>query len=149
MMSKDGILTAVLVDSFNRFAEQLAIIPVEGRSLEERVASFVDAAWEHFGSPHYRCTLEILLNIPPPDWFSQELPLRDATLEAWNGIWNRFFGNANLSPRNEIAIQYYTISVLSGLAAMKRFEGPAVERRQIELRFLKETLVCELGRESD
>jgi AcrR family transcriptional regulator len=145
---KDGILTAVLVDSFNRFAEQLAIIRVEGRSLEERVASFVDAAWEHFGSPHYRCTLEILLNIPPPDWFSQELPLRDATLEAWNGIWNRFFGNANLSPRNEIAIQYYTISVLSGLAAMKRFEGPAVERRQIELRFLKETLVCELGRES-
>jgi len=145
---KDGILIAVLVDSFNRFAERLASLSVEGRPLEERVASFVDAAWEHFGSPHYRCTLEILLNMPPPDWFSRDLPLRDATLEAWSGIWDRFFGNSELSPRGEIAIQYYTISVLSGLAAMKRFEGPAVERRRIELRFLKETLVRELGCEN-
>jgi len=145
---KDGILTAVLVDSFNQFAERLASLSAEGRPLEERVSSFVDAAWEHFGNPHYRCTLEILLNMPPPDWFSQKLPLRDATLEAWSGIWDRFFGSAQLSRRNEIAIQYYTISVLSGLAAMKRFEGPAVERRRIELRFLKETLVRELSCES-
>ena len=145
---KNGILVAVLVDSFNRFAERLAGISVEGRPLEERVASFVDAAWEHFGSPHYRCTLEILQNMPPPDWVSRELPLRDATLEAWRGIWDRFFGDAGLSPRSEIAVQYYTISVLSGLAAMKRFEGPAVERRRIELRFLEETLVRELGRGS-
>ena len=145
---KDGILIAVLVDSFNQFAEQLAKLSVEGRSLEERVTSFVDAAWQHFGSPHYRCTLEILLNMPPPDWFSKELPLRDATLEAWSGIWDRFFGTADLSPRHKIAVQYYTISVLSGLAAMKRFEGPAVERRRIELGFLKQTLVRELGCES-
>lgn len=142
---KNGILIAVLVDSFNRFAERLGSISVEGRPLEERVASFVDAAWEHFGSPHYRCTLEILLNMPPPDWVSRELPLRDATLEAWSGIWDRFFGEAELSPRDEIAIQYYTISVLSGLAAMGRFEGPTVERRRIELSFLKETLVRALG----
>jgi len=97
---KDGILTAVLVDSFNRFAERLASIPVENLSLAERVALFVDTAWEHFGSAHYRCTLEILLNMPAPDWVSRELPLRDATLEAWSGIWGRFFGEANLSPRS-------------------------------------------------
>ncbi|MBW2289167.1 MAG: TetR/AcrR family transcriptional regulator [Deltaproteobacteria bacterium] len=143
---KDGILTAVLVDSFNQFAERLASISVEGRPLEARVASFVDAAWEHFGDPRYRCTLEILLNLPPPDWVSRELPLRDATLEAWSGIWDRFFGEAKLSPRNETAVQYYTVSVLSGLAAIKRFEGPVEERRGIELGFLKETLVRELGR---
>ncbi len=146
---KNGILTAVLVDSFNQFAERLASISVEGRALEERVASFVDAAWEHFGDPHYRCTLEILLNMPPPDWLSRELPLRDATLDAWSGIWNRFFGEAKLSPRKQTAVQYYTVSVLSGLAAIKRFEGPVEERRRIELRFLKETLVRELGSGSD
>ena len=144
---KEGILIAVLVDSFNRFAERLGRIPVEGASLEERVSSFVEAAWDHFGSPDYRCTFEILLNMPSPDWSSHELPLRDATLEAWSGIWDRFFGEAGLSPRNEIAIQYYTISVLSGLAAMKRFEGPGEERRRVELRFLEKTLVAELGRE--
>jgi AcrR family transcriptional regulator len=145
---KNGILIAVLVDSFNRFAEQLAGISVEGMSLEERVAAFVDAAWEHFGSPHYRCTFEILLNMPAPDWASRELPLRDATLDAWSGIWKRFFGAAGLTPRRTVAVQYYTISVLSGLAAMKRFEGPAAERRRIELGLLKDTLVRELGRGS-
>ncbi len=145
---KNGILTAVLVDSFNRFAERLSSTEVEDQSLAERVALFVDTAWEHFGSPHYRCTLEILLNMPAPDWVSRELPLRDATLEAWSSIWGRFFGEADLSPRDQVAIQYYTISVLSGLAAMKRFEGPTVERRQTELRFLKETLVRELNRSS-
>ena len=146
---KNGILVAVLVDSFNRFAEQLAGISVEGMSLEERVAAFVDAAWEHFGSPHYRCTFEILLNMPDPDWASQELPLRDATLDAWSGIWNRFFGEANLTQRRTVALQYYTVSVLSGLAAMKRFEGPAAERRRMELGLLKDTLVRELGRGGD
>ncbi|MCP5057028.1 MAG: TetR/AcrR family transcriptional regulator [bacterium] len=142
---KDGILTAVLVDSFNSFADRLKGIAVEGRSLAERVALFVEAAWEHFGSPSYRCTLEILLNMPAPDWVSRELPLRDATLEVWSGIWSRFFGEAELPPRHQIAVQYYAVSVLSGLAAMKRFEGPTAERRQIELRFLEETLVRELS----
>ncbi|MBW2268857.1 MAG: TetR/AcrR family transcriptional regulator [Deltaproteobacteria bacterium] len=146
---KDGILIAVLVDSFNRFAERLASIAVEGAPLEERVATFVDAAWEHFASPHYRCTFEILLNMPSPDWASRELPLRDATLDAWRSIWHRFFGDAGLTPRKTVAVQYYTISVLSGLAAMKRFEGPTAERHRIELGLLEDTLVRELGRGSD
>jgi AcrR family transcriptional regulator len=142
---KNGILIAVLVDSFNRFADRLANIPVEDRPLEARVAAFVDAAWEHFGSPHYRCTFEILLNMPGPDWASRKLPLRDATLDAWSGIWHRFFGEAGLTPRRTVAVQYYTIALLSGLAAMKRFEGPGSERRRTELALLKDTLVRELG----
>ncbi len=146
---KDGILIAVLVDSFNRFAEQLASIPIEAMSLERRIAAFVGAAWDHFGSPHYRCTFEILLNMPTPDWASRELPLRDSTRDAWRGIWNRFFGEARLTPRKTTAVQYYTISVLSGLAAMKKFEGPAAERRRIELGLLADTLVRELGRGID
>jgi AcrR family transcriptional regulator len=141
---KEGILIAVLVDSFNIFARRLASDSVEGRPLEERIESFVDAAWEHFASPHYRCTLEILLNMPAPNWLARELPLRDETLEAWSGIWDRFFGDADLSPRRKVAVQYYTISVLSGLAAMKKFEGRSAERRRIELGFLKGTLAREL-----
>ncbi|MCP3985385.1 MAG: TetR/AcrR family transcriptional regulator [bacterium] len=143
---KDGILVAVLVDSFNRFAERLAAVPVEGKTLEERVAAFVAVAWEHFGSRDYRCTLEILLNMPPHDGASREHPLRGATLEAWSGIWDRFFGHAELSRRQEIAVQHYTVSVLSGLASMMRFEGPTGEHRQIELGFLEDTLVRTLGR---
>jgi len=142
---KHGILIAVLVDSFNRFAAQLASVPLEGLSLAGRVAAFVDVAWEHFGSRDYRCTFEILLNMPGPDWAAREVPLRDATLDAWSGIWKRFFGEAGLTPRRMLALQYYAISALSGLAAMKRFEGPGSERRRIELGLLKDTLVRELG----
>lgn len=145
---KDGILIAVLVDSFNQFAGRLASLSVEGKSLEERVGIFVDAAWEHFASPHYRCTFEILLNMPTLDWDSPEHPLRDSTLEAWAGVWNRFFGEADLPLRRTIAVQYYAISVLSGLAAMKKFEGSTAGQRRTELGFLKDTLVRELGCES-
>ncbi len=141
---KDGILVAVLVDSFNRFAEGLAGVGVQGKSLDERAALFIDAAWEHFGSPHYRCTFEILLNMPSLDWTVPDHPLRDATLKEWGNLWTRFFGEAGLSPRKTIAVQYYTISVMSGLAAMKKLEGPAPDRRRMELGFLKDTLAREL-----
>ena len=142
---KNGILIAVLVDSFNQFAEGLSSISLEGRSLEERVGLFVDAAWEHFASPHYRCTFEILLNMPMLDWNSPDNPLRDSTLDAWGSVWSRFFGEATLPLRRTLAVQYYTISVLSGLAAMKKLEGPTTGRRQIELDFLKDTLIRELA----
>jgi AcrR family transcriptional regulator len=141
---KDGILTAVLVDSFNQFAAGLTGVSVEEQSLEERVALFVDAAWKHFGSDQYRCTFEILLNLPPVDWSSPDHPLRDATLKAWSSLWSRFFGEAGLPPRRTVAVQYYAISVMSGLAAMKKLEGPTPSQRRMELGFLKDTLVREL-----
>ena len=144
-MTRTAILIAVLVDSFNQFADGLSSVSVEGRSLDERVRVFVDAAWEHFASPHYRCTFEILLNMPTLDWDSPEHPLRESTLEAWASVWNRFFGEADLPLRRTIAVQYYAISVLSGLAAMKKLEGPTAAQRRTELGFLKDTLVRELG----
>ena len=141
---KDGILTAVLVDSFNQFAAGLSGTSVEGKSLEERASLFVDAAWKHFGSSHYRCTFDILLNISPVDWASPEHPLRDSTLKAWGSLWTRFFSDTGLSRRRMVAVQYYTISVLSGLAAMNKLEGPSPARRRLELEFLKDTLTREL-----
>ena len=45
---KDGILAAVLEESFERFAERLSEVPTDGASLEERVSAFVDIAWAHF-----------------------------------------------------------------------------------------------------
>ncbi len=142
---KNGILLAVRVDSFNRFVAELEGAPSETASLEERVISFVDRAWAHLGSPHYRCTFEILLNLSAPDWGAEEEPLRSEMLRVWGDIWERFFGDAKLSPRRRVAIQFYAISVLSGLAAMKKFEGPTPERRKTELAFLKDTLLRELG----
>src|ERR1700752_4404172 len=45
---KDRLLLAVLEDSFNRFAERLADLPLEKTTLAERASVFVDRAWAHF-----------------------------------------------------------------------------------------------------
>ena len=47
---KDGILLAVLEDSFDRFAARLADIPVEGTSLEERVSAILGGRQGYNGS---------------------------------------------------------------------------------------------------
>jgi AcrR family transcriptional regulator len=52
---KNGILAAVLSDTFGRFAERLGRPPA-GANLAARVGGFVDRAWEHFAIPHYRAS---------------------------------------------------------------------------------------------
>ena len=139
---KDGILEAVLEDSFGRFAERLADIPVRAPRAE-RVSLFIDRAWEHFGSPHYRSTFEILLSYtPPPD---AEPLWQTRMFHAWNRIWSELFADARLSRRRTVALQTYTISVLSGMASLAMLEGVAGAVRSDELALLKETLVREMG----
>ena len=142
---KQGILMAVLEDSFNRFAERLGEIPEGDVPLEERVSLFVDRAWEHFGSPAYRSTFEILLHLRGPEEAAPDVPWREPVLAAWNRIWSGFFGDAGLPRHRTVAIQYYATSVLSGLAAMRLLEGPTAEMRRMELGFLKDTLLRELS----
>jgi len=143
---KDGILEAVLDESFGRFAERLADIPTAGAPLAERVSLFIDRAWEHFGSPHYRSTFEILLSYTrAPD----AAPLWQTEMfRAWNRIWSELFADAGLPRRRTVALQTYTISVLSGMASLAMLAGPAATVRGDELALLKETLVRELGRDA-
>jgi AcrR family transcriptional regulator len=139
---KDGILTAVLEESFNRFAERLGDVEVEGLSLERRAALFVDRAWEHFGSAHFRSTFEILQHYAAP---APEHAWQAQMLEAWNRVWTELFGDRPQSRAKRIALQHYTISVLTGLASLLRFESPSSMVRELELGLLKDTLVRELG----
>ncbi len=137
---KDGILMAVLVRSFDRFALALGEAPAGDEELERRVARFVDRSWEHFASPHYRSTFEILLNLPP----DLELSWQGEMLGTWTRIWSEYFPDSTLSRRRTVDLMHYTISVLSGLAATKILEGPDARVRAAELGFLKDTLHREL-----
>jgi AcrR family transcriptional regulator len=141
---KDGILMAVLESSFSRFAEILADVPSEDEDLEKRVALFVDRSWEHFASPHYRSTFEILLNLP------QDLDLSWQTemLGAWTGLWTRYFPESSAAKRRTLDLMRYTVSVLSGLATTKMLEGEEARTRSREIAFLKDTIVRELLRNS-
>jgi AcrR family transcriptional regulator len=144
---KDGILLAVLEDSFERFAARLADVPVEETPIERRVELFVDRAWEHFASREYASTFEILLDHlrrggPPArggaGWQAE-------MSRAWNREWRRFFGDAKIGGRRHGLLQHYTISVLAGLASTLLLEGRGARIRDAELALLRETLVRELA----
>ena len=138
---KDGILIAVLEDSFNGFAERLSSVDVGSMALEERVAVFVARAWEHFGSPRYRSTFEILLNYPGAE--SDRRSWQDM-LSAWNEVWARFFPTPHLARREVVTLQLYAISVLSGLATARMLGDPTARLLDGPLVLLREALVRHL-----
>jgi AcrR family transcriptional regulator len=137
---KDGLLLAVLEDTFNRFAQRLADVPLANTTLAERASVFVDRAWAHFRSRHFRSTFEILLNYlgrkenrGADDW-------RAEMARAWDRVWSRIFADAHLPRRRSLMLQHFTISALSGLAATRILEGGEAALPPQELELLKETL---------
>jgi AcrR family transcriptional regulator len=102
---KDGILAAVLEDSFARFAERVAVLHDCQDPLEERVSRFVELAWDHFGSAHYRSTFEILLSHVPEDSGAGPSWQLDM-FRAWNDVWTRVFGDVRMSRAHSAAVQH-------------------------------------------
>ena len=142
---KDGILIAVLVDSFASLVGELEGLPRDGASLAERVEAFVDGAWAHIRSPHYRSTFEILLNMPL-EILAEDDDLGTAGIfETWDAIWRRFFPEVELAPGRRVTLQYYVIGALSGLAALRKFGAPSERREREQLRFVKETMIREFS----
>jgi len=132
----------VLAESVARLAERTAAIPADA-PLATRVALFVEKAWEHFSSAHYRSMLEILLHLAPAD--PEAAPgWRRGMERALDAIWRRIFPDAALSQRRALLLQRYAASVLSGLASLALLDGGSRPRAG-ELRLLEETLLRELS----
>lgn len=141
---KDGILRAVLEDSFQRFAERLSDMPGEEAPLEERVSAFIDRAWSHFGSADYQSTFEILLQVERARPVG-ELPTWQSGMSVeWSRIWNGVFVDADLSRKENLALQRYTVSVLTGIASMLVIGGSQPRHPRSELELLKDTLFRKL-----
>ena len=139
---KDGILLAVLEDSFARFAAKLAEVPDDAR-LEERVAQFVERAWEHFASPHYRSTFEILIHAS--DVFPRDSLWRERMEQAWALIWAEVFASEKLPRRRAVALQQFTVASLAGLASLRMLEGEGANARGAERALLRDLLFRELS----
>jgi AcrR family transcriptional regulator len=142
---KNGILRAVVQDSFDRFAERLSDIPGLEAPLEDRVAGFVDGAWEHFGSDDYRSTFEILLSLDAPTEGGPEPVWQGEMMHAWSAIWSGVFADSRLSRRESLGLQRHTISALVGTAALRMIGTVPAHPPNAELTLLKSTLVRELG----
>jgi AcrR family transcriptional regulator len=141
---KDAMLVAVLEESFRRFAERIEGVSRSDRPLAERVARFVERAWEHFNSRYYRAAFEILLNyLGREDVYGGVW--RGQMAGAWDGVWRRIFWDTRLPRARDGMLQRYTISVLSGLASTAMLQGSARAAPSRELALLTDTLVRELG----
>jgi AcrR family transcriptional regulator len=141
---KDGILDAVLEESFDRFAARLAEVPTNGASLAERVSAFVDIAWAHFGSPDYRSTFEILLNYTQDT--DDGVPIWESEMfSAWNRVWSKIFADVNLPRRKTVALQAFSISLVSGMAALAMLRRAVEPVQSAELDLLKQTLLREMS----
>ena len=141
---KEEMLIAVLEDSFNRFAARIEDVAAGHTTVAERVSLFVDRAWEHFRSRHYRATYEILLGYLGRAQPQAERTWQERMSRAWDSVWTRIFFDAALPRRRSLALQHYTVSVLSGLASTTALAGGA-ELPVEELALLEETLVRELS----
>ncbi len=143
---KDGILMAVLEDSFRRFELRLADVPREGIGLAERASLFVARAWQHFASREYASTFEILLDhLRRTDLHpAREPSWQTRMFRAFDAVWRRLFHDAPLSPARHRLLQHYTVSVLVGLAASLLLAGPRARLPEGELALLEATLVREL-----
>ncbi len=140
--AKGGILEAVLEDTFERFEARVGKIATDA-PLARRVALFVERAWEHFASPHFRSTFEILLHHGkgedegvPPHW--QEKIFRD-----FDRVFERLFSNTGLPRRERAALHQYAVGELMGLAALEMLDQPRPRAAQLAL--LERTLLRELG----
>jgi AcrR family transcriptional regulator len=138
---KDGIWIAVLEDSFARFAARLAEVP-DDAPLEERVEQFVARAWEHFSSPHYRSTFEILLHAS--DVIPSDSSWRARMEAAWQRIWSEVFAGEKLSRRRAAALQQFAVASLAGLASLRMLGGEVASAREAELALLRDALLREL-----
>lgn len=137
---KDGILTAVLDDTFARFAARFDDFPI-ALPLPARAARFVERAWAHFASAHYRTTLEILLHALPAHTAHGAPVLQQRMLDAWDALWRRIFADHPLPRRRRAVLAQYTVSVLTGLATHRVLQGPNAGEPRPHLALLAATLV--------
>lgn len=138
---KNGILAAVLEQSFERLATALGTPEDSDAPLEARVSDFVSRAWSHFRSDDYRTTFEILLNLPA----EMEASWSQGVLDTWQTIWREYFPESPLTKQETADLMHYAVSVLSGLATTTILGGQAA-RASRSLSFLEDTLVEKLTR---
>lgn len=144
---KDGILAAVLDDTFARFASHFDDMPDPTSSpLAVRVRQFVERAWRHFGSAYFRSMFEILLQT-----FGAPGPKRDTPgeqqlrmLDGLDRLWRRVFPDAPLPRPRRVELESYTLATLMGLALQRALAGGTAREPDAEIALLARTLASEL-----
>jgi len=146
--SKADVLRAVLERSFEHFRSCFEGVSPEGAALEARVATFVDRAWQHCGSPTFRSTLEILLttraNSAATGGHWSDAPMAETAQQA-DALWRWLFSDVPLDEDGHRAALAFAFAALNGIAIGSRLQtDPVAEEAQLDL--LKSALLSTLER---
>jgi AcrR family transcriptional regulator len=121
--SKSKLLEGVLQDSFQTMAFDLNAVPIEGRSLEQRVELFVQECWEHCNAPAFQASLQILrgLRNESPEELDKWLELSlSSTVAQGKKFWLKMFGDIPLSRPEHHELLHFVFSSLHGVVAFSR-----------------------------
>jgi AcrR family transcriptional regulator len=121
--SKARLLEGVLKDSFQNMAFDLSKVPVEGKSLEQRVELFVDECWEHCNMPAFQASMQILrgLRNESPDELDKWLKVSlSSTVTQGQQFWLKMFSDIHLSKAEHQKLLHFVFSSLNGVVAFAR-----------------------------
>ena len=121
--SKSQLLEGVLQDSFRNMAFDLNKVPVQGKSLQERVELFVDECWEHCNSPAFQASMQILRglrNESPQEldkWLEVSL---SSTVTQGRKFWLKMFSEIELPKADHNKLLNFVFSSLNGIVSFAR-----------------------------
>lgn len=141
--SKSELLKGVLQDSFLSMAFDLNKVPIEGKSLRDRVELFVDECWEHCNSPAFQASMQILRglrNESPQEldkWMQVSL---SSTVTQGRKFWLKMFSEIDLPKSEHQKLLNFVFSSLNGIVSFSRInQQPG--RVKNDLQQLKDLLV--------
>ncbi len=139
---KYGALAATLEDSFERFSATIGEPTEEIKTLDLRIDQFIDRAWEHYRSPHYKSMFSLLSNdlsdiYEAAEWKHEQMRL----FESLDRVWLTFFPLELQDDHLRKTVAHYTHSVLTGLAMTHNLWATGKQTANRELALLKKSLL--------
>lgn len=141
--SKSDLLKGVLKDSFQSMSLDLNNVPIEGKSLRERVELFVDECWEHCNSSAFQASMQILRGLrseSPQEldtWMEVSL---SSTVKQGRKFWLKMFSEIDLPKSEHQKLLNFVFSALNGIVSFARINQQH-GRVKNDLHELKELLL--------
>jgi len=143
--SKSKLLEGVLLDSFQTMAFDLNTVPIEGKTLEQRIDLFVQECWAHCNSPAFQASLQILrgLRNESPEELDKWLELSlSSTVTQGKKFWLKIFGDIPLSKAEHQKLLHFVFSSLQGVVTFSRINRQPARVRN-DLQQLKSLLLLQ------
>ena len=113
---KTEILEAVLEHGLARLESAFEDVDPAGLDLDERARLFVERAWRHYRSRHYRSTLEIILGMRREADGEPADPVHERMVAGVDRLWRRVFDDVDVDATARLDAQVFAFATLSGLA---------------------------------